>query len=118
MQRLLIHTICGGLWLLCGLPISFAQSYRIEGNVQDTLAQPLSGASIMILQAEDSILQGFGLTNEKGFYRVPDVPQGDYLIQYSYFGYAPEWKKVSVSGANKVQVLPVVMLRSEILTLN
>ena len=100
MKRLLRLFSCGIGLFLCWTHIAMAQSYRIEGYVQDTSAQPLAGASVMVLNAQDSVLQGFSLTNDKGFYRVADLPLGSYLIQYTYFGYRPAWEKLEASGSD------------------
>ncbi len=64
-----------------------AQKVSLEGTVNDTLNEPLIGATVMLLQAKDSVLAKFGITNEKGKFKLEKVSPDEYILQISYLGY-------------------------------
>lgn len=61
--------------------------FTIEGQVQDTLGEPLPNATVALLQASDSILVSFALTDEHGIFVFKKVNKGDFLIQCSFLGF-------------------------------
>ncbi len=61
--------------------------FTIEGQIQDTLGEPLSSATVALLQASDSILVSFALTDEHGIFVFKKVNKGDYLVQASFLGF-------------------------------
>jgi hypothetical protein len=80
------------IYLLLALLIATATStlraqFTIEGLVQDTSGNPLSSATIALLQASDSVLVSFALTDEYGSFIFKKVSEGDYLVQASFLGY-------------------------------
>ena len=77
-------------FMLCFLGFSsrtFAQTYLIAGTVEDTLAAPLANATVMLLQARDSVLSKFGLTDGEGRFEIKSVEAGSYLLRVTYLGY-------------------------------
>ncbi|NJC24990.1 TonB-dependent receptor [Neolewinella antarctica] len=73
------------LLLLCGTPL-FAQ-VEIVGTVIDSTGTTLPGANAILLRSSDSLLTAFGTTDDKGVFRMQDVPTGDYLLRVSFIGF-------------------------------
>lgn len=60
-----------------------AEKAILQGQVTDaTTHQPLAGASIFIHEAKTG-----AVTNEKGYFTTPYVPEGKYLVEVSFQGY-------------------------------
>lgn len=66
---------------------SLHAQFTVEGQVQDTLGQPLANATIALLQASDSVLVSFALTDEYGGFIFKRVSKGNYLVQASFLGF-------------------------------
>ena len=64
---------------------AFAQASLVRGNIVDAASgQPVAFASVQI--------SGTGLgtiSDENGFYSIPEVPTGDWVLQVRFLGYAP-----------------------------
>ncbi len=74
------------LLMLCSCLVT-AQSVSIRGLVQDTLETPLAGASVVLLNAKDSLLEKFALTEGDGRFEIPRIGKGQYIVQASFLGY-------------------------------
>ena len=83
--------------LLAISSILSAQSYQINGSVEDIENTPLIGATVVILD-QDTTMIAFGITDELGHYEIYDVPAGDQIIQISYTGYTDHSKAISLDG--------------------
>lgn len=65
----------------------YGQSYDIIGTVTDSLDQSLPSATVVTLNAQDSLLVGFSYTNDKGTFEIKDHDPGTYILQVTYIGY-------------------------------
>ncbi len=74
----------------------FAQRSTVKGTIVDTLDQPLLSATIVLLQQKDSVIAGFSITNEDGYFEIPKTPVGDYILQATYIGYENYSKPISL----------------------
>lgn len=86
-----------------------AQTFRVAGSIQDTTGQALSGATVMLLNATDSVLYKFGIAGNAGQFELRAVERGSYLLQVTFIGYDPTMKDVSIDQNTD---LGVVILRS------
>ncbi len=79
---------------------SFAQTFSIEGKVSSIASYyPLSGVNIYI---ENSAL---GTTSaENGFYKIQDLPSGQYTVVYSFIGYAEKHIALSLEQDTTLNV--------------
>ncbi len=75
----------------------------VEGGVADSSGIALPAATVVLLQAKDSVLVAFGVTDPDGRFRLPGVAAGDYLLQISYVGYQNH-TRVLVLPADKIRV--------------
>ncbi len=84
-----------------------AQTFQIEGIIVDSTDTPLSGATAVLLQAEDSVMKHFSFTGKEGGYLMKGVVPGDYLLQVSYLGYLTYFKALTVNQSEKLP--PITM---------
>lgn len=72
----------------------------IRGKVLDKETQmPLQGATLIV---NDTILKKGAVSDEKGNFRITDIPVGKYSIKISYVGYNDKILDVQVSSAKEV----------------
>ncbi|MEP6700790.1 MAG: carboxypeptidase regulatory-like domain-containing protein, partial [Bacteroidota bacterium] len=75
----------------------------IKGKLVDTTTnQPIIDATISVLNAKDSSLATFTLSNKQGVFEVKGLAAGDYRVIVSSKGYIEYKKTVSVSSAEKI----------------
>jgi hypothetical protein len=81
MKKILLILLSGFIWLAAAAQ----KNGTIKGIVFDTIAkQPVSAATITVLQSKDSSLVTFTMTNNSGEFSLANVPYGDYrLLGYS-----------------------------------
>lgn len=103
-------------WLFFLIVIVYCNSYgqsMINGNVKDTLSKTnLENATVILLNAKDSIIEEFTRTDAKGFFKLKSVNAGHYILVISYFGYADYLEKVIVSDPKSdidLGVLPLAL---------
>ncbi|MEM6380013.1 MAG: TonB-dependent receptor, partial [Bacteroidota bacterium] len=77
--------------------LSFSQTAEIKGTIQDTTAAPLSGASVVVLNAQDSLLEKFAISEANGDFIIKRLGKGEYILQVSFLGYQTYSQGISVS---------------------
>jgi len=77
------------LLLLFSLATYAQSNYSIKGSAIDTAEKmPLSNATIMVLNAKDSILCNFTRATADGSFAINDLGKGKFILIMSYLGYA------------------------------
>ena len=89
------------------------QKGTLKGTVVDTLNEPLIGATVMILQAKDSVLTKFGITNKEGQFFLKRLSPDDYILQIAYLGYASISQPISFLNQLNVKDLGIIELLPE-----
>jgi outer membrane cobalamin receptor len=80
------------LMLIFPLALSAQQKFTLSGNLKDAQnGEDLIGATIGLADGTAGTS-----TNAYGFYSLT-LPAGDYTLVYSYIGYAPQTRKVSLN---------------------
>ncbi len=75
----------------------------IKGKLIDTAAkQPIADATVSVLNAKDSSLATFTLSNKQGIFEVKGLGEGDYRVVVSSKGYMEFKKNVSITATAKV----------------
>lgn len=59
----------------------------VMGMIVSSEKTPMQYATIYVLNSKDSAIVTGGLTNEKGYILVKDIPYGSYIIEISALGY-------------------------------
>lgn len=79
---------------------TFAQSTKLSGpkigiltgTIQDSVTKlPIDYASVRLLSVSDSATVSQIYTDEKGFFKLEQIPAGKYFVKVTYYGYAYEW---------------------------
>ena len=78
----------------------YAQTTRVDvrGVVTDSLDTGLPGATVVVLQAADSVMVSFGVTRGDGAFRLRRVPTGRYLLQVTFVGLEPYTQPLTVEN--------------------
>ncbi|NNF02468.1 MAG: TonB-dependent receptor, partial [Bacteroidia bacterium] len=101
---------CTFFLLLIGFNAFAQQKYVVSGKVVDELSQPLAYATVLLLQASDSVMAEFSVTNNKGVFQLKGIQFGKYLLQTSFLGYSTTSNAIEV-GSNidygEIQLLKV-----------
>ena len=69
------------------LSIYGSAQYQISGQLTNDKGEELYGATIVLLEAQDSTMSNFALTDENGKFLITDVDTGQWLIQCSYISH-------------------------------
>ena len=64
---------------------TFAQ-IKLEGIVKDSIGNPLELANVIAINQETKALESYGITNDKGYYRLALAKNAAYTMQVSYIG--------------------------------
>jgi hypothetical protein len=86
---------------------------KISGFVGDAQEKPLTGATVLLLQARDSVLAGFALIDQKGNFEVSTPKNGQYIIQVSFLGFATNNTPVNADGNQKAIDLGVILMKEQ-----
>ncbi|MFD2036846.1 TonB-dependent receptor family protein [Belliella marina] len=100
--------------LLAGLN-SYAQNTRwtLSGNLRDENSQPLSSATITLLDLSDSTLLTFGVSNAKGEFSISNIREEAILMQVSFMGFETILEKVSRPENSQSLNLGVLTLKEK-----
>ncbi len=63
-----------------------AQNIDLEGTIKDENGTPIMGANIVAVEKETQVLDGFGISNESGYYMLTLKKDTDYDIKISFIG--------------------------------
>ncbi len=75
-----------------------SQSINLRGKLIDTVGkQSLLNASISLLDKTDSTLEQFTLAKESGSFEMKNLSVGTYLLQITFQGFEPIYKKITLS---------------------
>ena len=99
-----INLITAVLILCCAVGQLSAQDVKnadIIGSLVDENTQPLESATLMLLNASDSVLVGFTTSESDGRFIMKRVAAGEYLLKVNFLGYAPLYKDVSIAESDK-----------------
>lgn len=90
----------------------------IKGKLSDTTGkQPLSGATVSVINAKDSSLATFTLSNKQGSFEIKGLEQGNYQLVVSFQGFETLKKTVSITAEQKAIDLGELIVQKEYKTL-
>ncbi len=95
--------------------ICLSQS-TLVGKIVDESNSPMYGATVVLLNIEDSTMVSFALTNDRGLYKMEGVDQGEYIVQTSFVSYDSYSEVFTVDGSSQMEI-PLIQMKpsSEIL---
>jgi len=83
--------------------VSFSQSVRFDGFVQDEQKNPLEMANIMAVNVATKAMDSYGITNDKGRFQLTLKPNTTYSVKVSYLGMKSKEIAISTKAENIVQ---------------
>ncbi|MBS7229882.1 carboxypeptidase-like regulatory domain-containing protein [Flavobacterium psychroterrae] len=83
--------------------VSFSQSVRFDGFIQDEQKNPLEMANIMAVNNSTKAMDSYGITNDKGKFQLTLKPNTSYSIKVSYLGMKSKEILVATQTSNIVQ---------------
>ena len=74
--------------LLCVLSLALGRGEAevLSGQIKDAEGGGVAGANIVVQDPASPVMQGT-TTDEKGNYRISDLPVGDYVVKVTHIGY-------------------------------
>ena len=85
MKRLSLQIL---VVLLLIVTATAAQNITVSGTVRDSLQNPLDMANIVAINQQDQSLDGFGITNPKGLFKIKVKANASYVLKISYLGFS------------------------------
>ncbi len=83
--------------------ITFAQTVRFDGFIQDEQKNPLEMANIMAINNGTKAMDSYGITNDKGKFQLTLKPNTAYTVKVSYLGMKSKEISISTNTENIVQ---------------
>ncbi|QOG02714.1 carboxypeptidase-like regulatory domain-containing protein [Flavobacterium sp. MDT1-60] len=83
--------------------ITFAQTVRFDGVIQDEQKNPLEMANIMAVNNGTKAMDSYGITNDKGKFQLTLKPNTSYMVKVSYLGMKSKEIAISTNTENIVQ---------------
>jgi hypothetical protein len=102
--------------------LSVAQAQKadgiIKGKLVDTAAkQPIVDATVSLVNAKDSSLVTFTLSNKKGEFEIKGLAEGNYRLIITHLGYAEFRKPLSITATEKLVDLAGIPVEKDYQTL-
>lgn len=94
------------------LPISAYSQYSISGEIKDKSERSVQNASVL-LYAGDSLVSAT-ISDDKGKFKLKDVPSSNYYIQYLSLGYKKQEETFNLSS----NIYKTVILQEDTIALN
>jgi hypothetical protein len=76
---------------------SISQKIALMGNLIDEEKKPVEFATVSLLNANDSTLIHYSITNEQGRFELKNITKGTYILQAAAFGYSTNSQKVNLT---------------------
>ena len=89
--------------MLCFIAnIAFAQ-INVEGVVKDSIGNPLELANVIAINQETKALDSYGITNDKGRYKLNLKANISYKLQVSYIGKKTFEEIITIADVNIIK---------------
>ncbi len=77
------------VFLLILFPIFIYSQSSISGKITDIDGNSIMGANIIAVNIETNVLDGFGISNENGFYSLNLKNDTEFNIKVTFIGFTP-----------------------------
>ncbi|MDA0758533.1 MAG: carboxypeptidase-like regulatory domain-containing protein [Bacteroidetes bacterium] len=78
---------------------------RFDGVVTDSLGNAIMGANVIAIEKDTKILDGFGISNDAGYYKISLKKNTDYNIKVSFIGFKQVEFDLNVSEASEKNII-------------
>ena len=83
--------------LLLLFPYLIFSQVNISGEITDQTGYPIMGANIIAVNNETQILDGFGISNDNGYFNLNLKKETEFNIKITFIGYKPIELNISLS---------------------
>ncbi|WP_299679733.1 outer membrane beta-barrel family protein [uncultured Tenacibaculum sp.] len=91
---------------------------KVSGKVIDkTTQEPLPYVNIIIRDTAKKVITG-GITDEKGIFNVPKIPEGKNIVEIQFIGYKTISKEITIQKGNRNIKLGTISLEEDATTLD
>lgn len=91
---------------------------QLEGNVQTEQGQGVEFATVSLHRANDSTVVKAEFTDERGFFKLPLAPAGQYRVSASQVGYTRVWSAPITLGTEAITLPTLTLKAAQNTTLN
>ena len=112
--------IITGLVLLLATTVSaFSQTKNItvSGRVVEDTKEPAAQATIQLLSLPDSAYAAGIATSGQGYFTLPKVKAGKYVLKVSYIGFKNKWVPLQLTAANPTKSVGTLTLTADAIML-
>lgn len=100
-------------YLFLTAQLVYAQNnLQVSGKVTNSAGQPLPGATVNLLSADDSSLILSLITSDNGNYLISDIKKGKYKLSISLLGHLPSVLSFNTDSVSMVLPLTVLQVSS------
>lgn len=116
LTQALARNALQGLLILLFPAFFNAQTIQLEGQVIDTSGNGLAAASVVLLEAKDSLFVVYGLSDAQGHFILKRIEPGNYILQTTYLGHKNHWLPLRVlEGQGKTDLGKITLEPSSLL---
>lgn len=101
---LMKNTILLSMLFLFATSYAIAQKTTIKGQVVDSLNNAMPSATVMLLNAKDSTLVNFGITNTGGQFEIKNVNRIDLILKVTFTGFKTFSKRINAPDSDEVDL--------------
>lgn len=96
---------------ICFFALNFtnAQSIKVSGYIQDSIGIGLEMANVLALEAADSSMSGYAISNTEGRFEISLDKDKKYILRFSYLGFTTQDILFSTIGKEKNNKLGVIL---------
>ena len=99
----MVKRILFSLIMMCSALSVFSQRITVSGRILDGVGEPIDMATVQILSLPDSAYVNGCVSNSRGYFTLPSVKAGSYVVKFSFVGYESKVQTVNLA-ATKTQV--------------
>lgn len=107
--------LLAGVMLVLALIPAYAQTTHIvvSGRVMEDSGEPAMQATVQLLHLPDSVQSAGVASNNQGYFTLPKVKAGKYVMKVSYIGFKNLFKPLTLTGANATRNVGTLTLESD-----
>lgn len=92
--------------------LAFSQAYSVSGKLTDSIQNTsLPGANVLLKSTADTSKMQGTVTDIYGGFKFENLKSGNYLLEFSYIGYAKRTLKITIKNTNLI-LKPITLQQS------
>ena len=86
----------------------------MTGNVITQQGEPLSFATVVLLDPTDSTFVNFSVTDKNGNFELKKVTRGNYILQTAFIGYISNYRNLEITPNSKSDLGTIVLVPTSV----